>query len=81
MMPGAATLAINQVQLWNECNKKVILGGLAFWFFMSLYGFQVFSCHFIKGGPFALCSVQGEDVFMPFHQTVPFALRAVLLWT
>lgn len=27
MMPGAAALAINQVQLWNECNKMAIFGG------------------------------------------------------
>ncbi|EQC1558220.1 hypothetical protein ACY2PI_004567, partial [Citrobacter amalonaticus] len=27
MMPSAAALAINQVQLWNECNKMAIFGG------------------------------------------------------
>lgn len=39
MMPGAAALAINQVQLWNECNKMAIFGGA---------GGMRFSCYFIK---------------------------------
>ena len=40
MMPGAAALAINQVQLWNECNKMAIFGGA---------GVMRFSCHLTHG--------------------------------
>ncbi len=39
MMPGAAVLAINQVQLWNECNKNVMF---------RRAGVMRFPCHFGK---------------------------------
>lgn len=67
MMPGAAVLAINQVQLWNECNKMVIFGALVVCVFMSPDFFMFRTGFHVR--------------YMSLLYRVPFALRTVILWT